>query len=60
MRTVAHSRIAVRKEWARESFEGVAIWMERQEVKFILVSIGLPVLFVALIVQLVPHLLGLF
>ena len=37
-----------------------AIRMEWQELKFILVSVGLPVLLVALVVQLVPHLLRLF
>jgi hypothetical protein len=60
MRTVAQSRIAVKRVWAQGGSGGVAIWMERQEVKFILVSIGLPVLLVALVVQLVPHLLRLF
>lgn len=60
MRTVAQTRIAVKREWAQRSSESVAIWMERREVKFILVSIGLPVLVVALVVQLVPHLLRLF
>jgi hypothetical protein len=57
MRTVAQSRLRVQREWAREGSRIVAIWMEWQELKFILVSVGLPVLAVALVVQLVPHLL---
>ena len=32
-------------------------WMEWQEIKFILASVGLPVLVIACLVQLLPHLL---
>jgi hypothetical protein len=56
MRTVAQSRQVV-KEWAQGGSRSVAMWLEWQEMKFILVSVGLPVLLVALVVQLVPHLL---
>jgi len=35
-------------------------WMEWEEVKFILVGVGLPVLLVALLVQLLPQILRLF
>ena len=34
-------------------------WMEWQEIKFILVSVGLPVLVIACLVQLLPQLLRL-
>ena len=60
MRTVAQSRQAVKREWAQGGSRSVAIWMEWQEMKFILVSVGLPVLVFALVVELVPHLLQLF
>lgn len=58
MKTIAQKRTY----WARlgTGTQGASIWVEWQELKFILVSVGLPVLLVALIVQLVPHLLRLF
>jgi hypothetical protein len=31
------------------------MWMERQDIKFILLSVGLPALLVAVVVQLVPQ-----
>lgn len=62
MRTVAQSGQAMKGQWSQggSGSRNVAIWMEWQELKFILVSVGLPVLLVALVVQLVPHLLRLF
>ena len=60
MRTVAQSSQTVKRQWAQGRSRGVAIWMDWQEWKFILVSLGLPVLLVALVVQLGPRLLGLF
>ena len=60
MRAVAQSRQAVKREWSEGGSRIVAIWMEWQELKFILVSVGLPVLVVALVVQLIPYLLQLF
>jgi len=44
----------------REAPRSVASSMEWQEMKFMLVRVGLPVLLVALAVQLVPDLLRLF
>jgi len=60
MRTIAQDAQAMKKEWAEGGSRGVAMWLEWQELKFILVSVGLPVLLVALVVQLVPHFLRLF
>jgi len=45
------------EEWILEGSRGVGMWMERQDIKFILLSVGLPALLVALVVQLVPQLL---
>ncbi len=62
MKTIAQSRPAVKQRW-KEGGSGsrsLATWMEWQELKFILVSVGLPVLLVALVVQLLPLLLRLF
>jgi len=58
MKTIAQKRTY----WAKPGTgaQGAGIWVEWQELKFILVSVGLPVLLVALVVQLVPHLLRLF
>jgi hypothetical protein len=58
VRTVAQSRQTWR-EWAQGGSRSVAMWMEWREMKFILLSVGLPVLLVALVVQLVPRLLRL-
>lgn len=62
MKTIAQNRETMKARWAKggSGSQSVAIWMEWQELKFILVSVGLPVLLVALVVQLVPHLLRLF
>ena len=62
MKTIAQKKRPMKTQWAKggSGSRSVAIWMEWQELKFILVSVGLPVLLVALIVQLVPHLLRLF
>jgi hypothetical protein len=60
MKTIAQDTQAMKREWAEGGSRSVAIWMEWQELKFILVSVGLPVLLIALVVQLVPHLLRLF
>jgi len=60
MRTVAQSRLTVGKGSPRGGCRIVGIWMEWQEIKFILVSVGLPALAVASIVQLVPPLLWVF
>jgi len=49
-----------RGDGSREAPRSVAVWMEWQEIKFILVSVGLPVLLVALAFQLMPDLLRLF
>jgi hypothetical protein len=57
MRTIAQSRQEVKREWILEGSRGVRMWMERQDIKFILLSVGLPALLVALVVQLVPQLL---
>jgi hypothetical protein len=59
VRTVAQSR-QTWWEWAQGGSRSVAIWMEWREMKFILLSVGLPVLLVAVVVQLVPRLLWLF
>jgi len=61
MKTIANSQ-TMKTQWAKggSGLRSAAIWMEWQELKFILVSVGLPVLLVALVVQLVPHLLRLF
>jgi hypothetical protein len=62
MKTIAHNSQTMKAEWAKgaSGSRSATIWMEWQELKFILVSVGLPVLLVALVVQLVPHLLRLF
>ena len=62
MKAIAQKRETMKTQWAKggSRSQSVAIWMEWQELKFILVSVGLPVLLVALVVQLVPHLLRLF
>ena len=60
MKTIAQDTQAMKREWAEGGSRSVAIWMEWRELKFILVSVGLPVLLIALVVQLVPHLLRLF
>jgi hypothetical protein len=60
MKTIAQDTQAMKREWAEGGSRSGAIWMEWQELKFILVSVGLPVLLIALVVQLVPHLLRLF
>lgn len=62
MKTIAQSRNPMKRQWAHRGpvSRSAAIWMEWQELKFILVSVGLPVLLVALIVQLLPQLLRLF
>lgn len=62
MKTIAHNSQTMKAQWAKggSGSRRAAIWMEWQELKFILVSVGLPVLLVALVVQLMPHLLRLF
>jgi hypothetical protein len=62
MKTIAQSRLAVKRRWKEEGSgsRSLVTWMEWQELKFILVSVGLPVLLVALVVQLLPLLLRLF
>ena len=62
MKTIPHDSQTMNTQWAKggSGSRSAAIWMEWQELKFILVSVGLPVLLVALVVQLVPHLLRLF
>jgi hypothetical protein len=62
MKTIAHNSQTMKTQWAKgdSGSRSVAIWVEWQELKFILVSVGLPVLLVALVVQLVPQLLRLF
>jgi hypothetical protein len=62
METIAQNKRPMKTQWAKggSSSRSSAIRMEWQELKFILVSVGLPVLLVALLVQLVPHLLRLF
>jgi hypothetical protein len=62
MKTIAQGRNSMKQELGRggTGSRSVAVWMEWQELKFILVSVGLPVLLVALIVQLLPQLLRLF
>ncbi len=62
MKTIAHGNQLAKTQWTKEDSgsRSVAIWVEWQELKFILVSVGLPVLLVALVVQLVPQLLRLF
>ena len=62
MKTIAENKQPMKTQWAKggSGSRGATIWMEWQELKFILVSVGLPVLLVALLVQLVPHLLRLF
>ena len=62
MKTIAQSRNSMQRQLARggPGSRSVAVWIEWQELKFILVSVGLPVLLVALIVQLLPQLLRLF
>jgi hypothetical protein len=54
MRTVAESGQLGKRERVSRT---VAMWMEGQDIKFILLSVGLPALLVALVVQLVPRLL---
>ena len=61
----AHNHVHERRQPERTRLSAMAPgaggrWIEWQELKFILVSVGLPVLLVALVVQLVPHLLRLF
>ncbi len=62
MKTIPHNSQTMKAQWAKggSGSRSATIWMEWQELKFILVSVGLPVLLVALVVQLVPHLLRLF
>ncbi len=62
MKTIAQSRPAMKRRWegGGSRSRSFTIWMEWQELKFILVSVGLPVLLVALVVQLLPLLLRLF
>ena len=62
MKTIAQNKQPMKTQWAKEGSgsRSPTIWMEWEELKFILVSVGLPVLLVALVVQLVPHLLRLF
>ena len=62
MKAIAHASQTIKAEWGKgdSRSRGATIWMEWQELKFILLSVGLPVFVVALVVQLVPHLLRLF
>ena len=62
MKTIAQNKEPMKMRWAKRgsTSRSATIWIEWQELKFILVSVGLPVLLVALVVQLVPHLLRLF
>ena len=62
MKTIAQSRQVMKRRWERggSGSRSLATWMEWQELKFILISVGLPVLLVALVVQLLPLLLRLF
>jgi hypothetical protein len=62
MKTIAQNKQPMKTQWAKggSGSRSATIRMEWQELKFILVSVGLPVLLVALLVQLVPHLLRLF
>ena len=56
MRTIAQNRQAVKRQPVPGGSRSVGM-MERQDIKFILLSVGLPALLVALVVQLVPQLL---
>ena len=62
MKAIAQNGETMKTKWAKggSGSQSAAVWLEWQELKFILVSVGLPVLLVALVVQLVPHLLRLF
>ena len=60
MKTIAQSQMQRHLARGDPGSRSVAARMEWQELKFILVSVGLPVLLVALIVQLLPQLLRLF
>ena len=62
MKTIAQNKRQMKAQWVKggSASRSAAIRIEWQELKFILVSVGLPVLLVALVVQLVPHLLRLF
>jgi hypothetical protein len=61
MKTIAQRRKVAKQRWGGDSASrNLAPWIEWQELKFILVSVGLPVLLVALVVQLLPPLLRLF
>jgi len=54
------NKIAQTRRLMRLRDRNLATWIEWQELRFILVSVGLPVLLVALVVQLLPPLLRLF
>jgi len=61
MKAIAQIKQVMKQRWEGGSgSRSLATWMEWQELKFILVSVGLPVLLVALLVQLLPPLLRLF
>jgi hypothetical protein len=61
MKAIAQCRRALKRRWEEGSrSRSLATWMEWQELKFILIGVGLPVLLVALVVQLLPPLLRLF
>ena len=55
MKIIAQNRQAVKRERVLGGSRSVGMWMGRQEIKFILLSVGLPALLVALVVQLVPQ-----
>ena len=61
MRTIAQRLDATKRQWSARGagLRGSTVWIEWQELKFILLSVGIPVLLVACIVQVLPHLLRL-
>ena len=61
MRTIPQRMSRVKMSWnlGDPGWQKGTRWMEWQEIKFIFVSVGLPVLVIACLVQLLPQLLRL-